>query len=80
MKKNLKILQELLNEARGLKGMLAEVGIKSRLMANQILADNADPEAEESISQMQSDLDKYSQRLNQIYAELNVYGISSKLE
>jgi hypothetical protein len=79
MKKNSRLLQELLKEARGLKGMIAEVACKSRMLANQIKS-GSDTEVSESLLQMQSDLDKYSQRLDQIFVELDTYAIVPKLE
>jgi len=74
-----KIIQELIKEANSLKGMLAEVACKSRLIANQIRS-GASPEVEESILQMQTELYKYSNRIDQIFEELRSYGIAPKLE
>jgi hypothetical protein len=79
MKKNANILQELLKEARGLKGMIAEVACKSRLLAGRVKS-GGDPEVAESLTQMQSDLDKYSERLDEIFMELDAYAIVPKLE
>lgn len=69
----MKHLQKLLNEARGLKGMIAEVACKSRLLASQIKQDKIEEDSafEEMLVQMQSDLDKYSERLREIIQELN---------
>jgi hypothetical protein len=77
--KNSTILKELLSEARGLKGMIAEVACKSRLLAIQIQS-GSDLDVSESLLQMQRDLDKYSKRLDQIFLELDTYGIVPKLE
>ncbi len=77
MKKNIKLFKELLIEACGLKGMIAEVACKSRLLKEKI---PDDLEVEKSIVQMRSDLYKYSDRIDQIFVELRTYGIASKLE
>lgn len=79
MKKNVNILQELLKEARGLKGMISEVACKTRLLVGRVES-GGDPEVAESLLQMQSDLDKYSERLDEIFLELDIYGIVPKLE
>lgn len=73
MKKNLKLMQKLLNEACALKGMIAEIACKGRLMRDRIYA-GFDVE-DTSVCKMQSDLDKYSKRLNKILLELRKYGI-----
>jgi hypothetical protein len=80
MKKNVNFLQELLEEARGLKGMFAEVACKSRLLARQIAESGFDLDVDKSIIQMRNDLYKYSDRIDKIFVELKSYGIASKLE
>ena len=72
-------ITELLEEARGLNGMVAEVACKCRLAINQIV-NGEYKEHTETVKQMQSDLDKYSKRLDQIYVEFRTYGIVPKLD
>lgn len=76
---NSNVLQKLLKEACGLKGMIAEVACKSRILANSVKSGADDSEVSETLSQMQSDLDKYSERLEEIFAELDTYELP-KLE
>ena len=79
MNKHAKLLQELLDEARGLKGMIAEVACKCRLLTQNVQLGTSVSE-EESLEQMEIDLDKYSERFNQIIEEFSTYGIVPKLE
>ena len=81
--------EELLEEAAGLLGMIAEVRAKSVLLRNKNKRkwDNAiagcpeEPEEEWceevgiAVAQMQDDLAKYRHRIQEIYEELAGYGI-----
>ena len=82
----------LLEEAMGLKGMIAEVRSKSLILKFRMHREQADQfesgnpmfpsralceDVKQSITQMRDDLAKYSQRLREIYEELASYGIIS---
>lgn len=79
MNENTNNLQELFKESRALKGMIAEVACKARLLVARVTSGD-DPEVAETLLQMQSDLDKYSERLAEIFLELDIYEIVPKLE
>ena len=64
MKKSDKIWKLIL-EARGSKGMIAEIACKCRLLSSQVES-GSESNVEESLRQMQADLDKYSKRLDEI--------------
>lgn len=82
----------LLDEAMGLKGMIAEVQSKAQLLksrmqreekeqydANELVipSESLCEDVTQSVSQMRDDLAKYSQRLKEIHEELASYGINS---
>ncbi len=77
-----KSVEELIQEARGLKGMVAEVGCVARSMRNNIEERGRDVTMDmiEMCQQMEDDLAKYSYRLCDIFEELGTYGIAPELE
>lgn len=83
--------QELLDEAMGLKGMIAEVQSKARLLKLRmqreqterskagdpmIPSESLQEDVRQSVEQMKDDLAKYSQRLKEINEELASYEIT----
>jgi DNA repair exonuclease SbcCD ATPase subunit len=83
--------QELLDEAMGLKGMIAEVQSKARLLKLRMQREQTDrfktgdpmipseslqEDVRQSVEQMKDDLAKYSQRLKEINEELASYEIT----
>lgn len=82
---------ELLDEAMGLKGMIAEVQSKARLLKLRmqreqtkrskvgdpmIPSESLQEDVRQSVEQMKDDLAKYSQRLKEINEELASYEIT----
>ena len=70
----------LIEEARGLNGMIAEISCKCRLLIPKVENQECDEGILEKVEQMQTDLDKYSKRLNEIFVEFGTYGIVPKME
>jgi hypothetical protein len=76
--------QELWEELMGIRGMIAEVQAKSRLLKNRVKQEeqlHPEPtqefaeEAIRAVRQMKRDLAKYQQRLLQLLDEWRQYGI-----
>jgi len=87
--------ESLLEEAMGLKGMIAEVQSKARLLKARmqreqkaqyesgeamIPSDSLCEDIQGSIVQMKEDLAKYSSRLKEIHEELARYGVISDIQ
>ena len=79
------ITEELLDEVMGINGSIHEVAMKCRLAIQQLHSMKMEEltqkrhEMELNVEQMQSDLDRYKQRLKEIYEELEGYGIIPKV-
>jgi predicted nuclease with TOPRIM domain len=78
------IIEELLEESAMVRGMIAEILMKCKLLKSRLndLRNDAEEACEEfgdevvnSTEQMQADLDRYHQRLKEIYEELQGHGI-----
>lgn len=71
-----KLLQDLLNEARGLLGMIAEIGCKIRLLEIKVESEDIqESEVDKYLDQMTAEANTYSKQLDDIFAELKVYGL-----
>lgn len=62
-------VNDLVEEARGLKGMIAEIGCKAKILEQRVRS-NEETEVELPLEQMRVDIDKYSRRLDQIFEEI----------
>lgn len=78
------IIKELFMESRSLKGAIEEVILKCKLLKSRLVAereicdkitDKLQYEIDVSTEQMQADLARYQQRLDEIYEELEGHGI-----
>lgn len=77
--------EELFMEAKGIKGALAEVILKCKLLKSRSAAeqelygpkstDKFQDEVDVATEQMHTDLARYRQRLDEIYEELEGHGI-----
>jgi len=79
------VTEELLMEAAGLKGAVSEVILKCKLLKSRTASerdlyeeptDKFQHEVDVATEQMQADLARYQQRLEEIYEELESHGIS----
>jgi len=71
MENHLKNREDLVCEAKGLFGMIAEIQAKTKLYISRL----ATEDIEVSVSQMKNDLATYSRRIDEIYEELRSYDV-----
>lgn len=77
--KSHKELKRLFNEACGLNGMIAEILCKCKMLEANMQNDY-EIDVEESLFQMETDFDKYSNRIDQIFVELKSHGFVQRTE